>query len=126
MARAAALFFCDHVFVDPGSGKASLLGIFTEMRPTRYPSPFRNFAVFTMLRGEPGENGDLALRCVCVSTEEVILEQRRNLIFNEFKAIPFILQIGEFRFPQAGWYRFELEFADESIAENELYLNEVR
>jgi hypothetical protein len=125
MAEAATLLFCDHVYVDPGSGKPTLFGVFTELRPTKYPTPFRNFSVFAMLRGEPGENGTLSLECITATTEEVILESSKNLIFGRSEAIPFVFQIGEFRFPQAGWYRFRLEFDQESIAENLLYLHEV-
>jgi hypothetical protein len=125
MAEAAQLLFCDQVFVDPSSGKATLLGIFTELRPTRFPSPFRQFAVFTMLRGEPGENG--TLRCVCVSASngKILLQFEKNLIFGLQKAIPFVLQVGEFRFPEAGSYLFELYFSGAKIATNELLLHEV-
>src|SRR5882672_8200801 len=124
MAEAAALLFCDHAYVDPGSGKTTLLGIFTELRPTRYPTPFRHFVVYAMLRGEVGETGWLSFICRSANKDEELIRYRKNLIFASRKALPFIMQIGEFRFRRAGWYRFDLEFSGVNIASSLLYLHE--
>lgn len=126
MAEAAELLFCDQVYVDPGTGKVTLLGIFTQLRPTQFPSPFRDFVIFAMLRGDPGDSGLLRLTCMDAATEEILSQEETNQAFGIGRlTIPFVFRMGEFRFPRASWYLFRLEFAGENIAENMLYVLEV-
>ncbi len=127
MVEASPLLFCDLAYVEPVSSKTTLMGIFTGLRANRFPSPFRSFTVFAMVRGDPGENGSFGFACIDAETDEVLYQEpERYVIFTEgHETLPLTLPISEFRFPQQGWYRFVLTFAGETIAENKLFVREV-
>lgn len=114
---AVPLLLCHLVYEDPVSHNMTLLGMFTRLRATKFPTPYRDVSVYTLLSGDAGETGQLALRCIAESTKEVCAEETHRVQIGSEGKRHIHIRLGELRFPTPGVYRFELFFEGELIAE---------
>src|SRR5437660_9129399 len=106
MASAAAFLLCDFVWVDSISNNHTLLGVFTRLRASKFPTPFREISAFALLVGEPGEFGELALVCCVEDTGQVVYETGSRLAIGPEGKTQVHIGLGKFSFPQEGRYRF--------------------
>src|SRR5690349_6210646 len=123
MASAAALLLCDLVYADPRTGNVTLLGIFTDIRSSRFPAPARAISAYALLTGDPAESGELVLECVEEEDGSVHLResQRTQIGLNGKRHVH--IRFGEaFLFPRPGRDRFILSFDGEMVAEQTITL----
>ena len=114
------LLFCDQVYEDPSSHNVTLLGIFTELFSTKFPTPYRDFSIYALISGDVGEFTELTLSCVSESSrEELFNVTRRDQIGRNGKRQVHI-RIGELSFPEPGEYRFSILSDGEQIAVQKL------
>jgi hypothetical protein len=123
--RAVPLLLCHLVYEDPVSHNMTLLGMFTRLRATRFPTPYRDISVYTLLTGDPGELGQLALQCIAQATGQVCAEETQRIQIGGGGKRHIHIRLGEVRFPEPGVYRFVLFFEDEPIAEQTIDVGEV-
>ena len=76
---AVPLLLCHLVYEDPISHNMTLLGMFTRLRATKFPTPYRDVSVYTLLSGDAGETGQLAMRCIAEATDEVCAEEAQRI-----------------------------------------------
>jgi hypothetical protein len=117
---AAALTVCNAVYEDPVSHNVTLLGIFTALRVTVFPTPYRDISVYAILRGSPGETGELILSCTSVASGRECASERQRIQIGELGKRQVHIRLGEVRFPEAGHYLFSLAFEGMVIAEQDL------
>ena len=79
---------CYQVYVDPNSFNVTLFGIFTSLRATRFPTPSREYSVYALLEGEPGERGDLRLRCTDETTGAVLADHAQRTEIGALGKLP--------------------------------------
>lgn len=115
--QAASLLLCNYVYDDPISRNLTLLGIFTSLRATKFPTPYRSMMVYALLIGDPGESGELKLECVADATQAACGEDRLRVTIGEQGKRHIRLWLDGVRFPTRGLYHFRLSFDDEPIAE---------
>ena len=65
---ATGLLLCNAVYEDPSSHNVTLLGIFTELYSTKFPTPYRSINVYALLTGDIGEFTELTLTGVSETT----------------------------------------------------------
>src|SRR5947209_5375548 len=104
--RAQGLTLCDYVMREEGTGKMSLVGMFTRMRTTGFPSTPRPFCVFAALTDGLGE-GALELTVTNLRTDEEILALQRRIHFpTRFMDVQVLFRLNECSFPEEGIYLF--------------------
>ena len=118
-----SLLLCYQVYVDPVSFNVTLFGIFTSLRSTRFPTPSREYSVYALLQGEPGERGELRLECVDESTGAVLASHLQRAEIGALGKRHILAPLSEFRFPHPGVYRFALTFNDETIASQTIHVS---
>jgi hypothetical protein len=122
--HATPLLICDHVYEDPVSHNVTLLGIFTSLRATKFPSPFRVMSVYTQLEGDAGEFGDVTLRCESAADGRVIAEETYRVQIGVLGTRHVHIRLDDLRFPQPGPYRFSLVVDHEIIGERTILVTE--
>jgi hypothetical protein len=115
--RASNLLLCNYVYEDPLSFNVTLLGIFTSLRATRFPTPYRSMMAYTLLIGDPGQYGELRLQCISETTGEVCHEQSARVQIGVRGQWHVRFWLDEIQFPAPGQYRFLLMFENDEIAE---------
>jgi hypothetical protein len=126
MASAAALLLCDLVYSDHRTGNITLLGIFTAIRPSRFPSPTRAISAYALLEGTPAEPGELVLECVEEQTGQSQFRDSQRTQIGLNGKLHIHMRFGEaFSFPRPGRYLFTLTFNGELVAEQTIILQEV-
>jgi hypothetical protein len=118
--HAAALMICNAVYEDPSSHNVTLLGIFTALQVTRFPTPYRDISAYAILVGMPGETGELKLSCVSAGTGEECAQERQRVQIGEFGKRQVHIRLAEIRFPGPDDYLFSLAFEGVVIAEQEI------
>ena len=113
---ATSVLICYQVYVDPVSFNVTLFGIFTSLRATRFPTPAREYSVYALLQGEPGERGDLRLQCIDEATGAVLADHVQRVEMGSLGKRHVHAPLSEFRFPHLGAYRLTLTFNEEEIA----------
>lgn len=121
---AIPLLVCHAVFEDPTSHNITLLGMFTRLRGTKFPTPYRDLSVYTLLTGTPAEIGQLNLKCIRESTGDLCAEESRRIQFGMDGKRHVHIRVGEVRFPEPDGYCFRLFFDDRLIAEHSIYVVE--
>lgn len=112
------LLLCDLVWEDPQSHKHTLLGVFTGLTASRFPSPSRDFSLYALLRGRAGEFGELYLECLDDTTGAVVYaSDTRRIQLGMGGKHHLHVRVGEFRFPASGVYRFRLQCNGMTIGE---------
>ncbi len=102
----------------------TLLGIFTSLRATHFPTPYRSIMVYTLLSGDPGENGQLRLRCVSELTGEVSADESMRVQVGDQGMRQVRFWLDAVRFPESGPYRFTVTFEADVIAELTIHVQE--
>ena len=126
MATATPVLLCDLVHEDPRGHNVTLLGIFTDVRCSRFPSPSRLISAYALLDGDPGEVGEVTLACVEDATGDVQFEERQRIQIGSNGKRHVHIRCGEgFHFPRPGFYRFMLSFDGDPIGEQTLTVQEV-
>jgi hypothetical protein len=126
MATATSLLLCNLVYADPVSQDVTLLGVFTGLKATRFPTPARDFSVFALLVGEPEETGDLVLECREVSTGELCAEAKTRQQLGHGGKRQVHIRLGELTFPRPGSYEFALAFDGELLGQQTIVVSEAR
>ncbi len=122
--NSANLMLCNAVYEDPSSHNVTLLGIFTTLRATRFPTPYRDISVYAILKGLPGESGQLTLSCSSIATGLECAKERQRIQIGASGRRHVHVRLAEFRFPEPGEYVFSLIYDDLLIAEQELLVLE--
>ena len=116
---AGNLILCNAIYEDPLSHNVTLLGIFTAMRATRFPTPYRDISIYAILKGIRGQIGEISLACTSSVGCECARERHRVQI-GELGKRHVHIRLGELRFPEPGEYIFSLESDQQIIAQHEL------
>jgi hypothetical protein len=126
MATATPVLLCDLVYEDPVSRNITVLGMFTDLRCSRFPSPSRMFSAYALLDGDPGEIGEATLACVEDATGETRFVERQRVQIGSSGKRHIHIRCGEgFHFPRPGYYRFVLSFEGTAIGEQTIAVREV-
>jgi hypothetical protein len=126
MVTASPVLLCDLVYQDPVSRNVTLLGMFTDLRCSRFPSPSRLISAYALLTGDPGEMGQVTLTCIEDATGAVHLEERRRIQIGSNSKRHVHIPFGEgFHFPRPGFYRFVLSFEGNALGEQTITVQEV-
>lgn len=108
--RAAGLFFCEKLNVDPVRVQMKLTGLFRNLRFSTFPVAAPRFTVYAALYGGEGE-GTIELKCVRLATEEDIYGYQRWLRFPDAGfQVHLEIKITNCVFPVPGRYLFTLSF----------------
>jgi len=121
--RATSLLLCNHVYEDPDSHNVSILGVFTTLRSTKFPTPYRVINVYALLAGEPGEVGELVFQCES-DTGELIAEETRGVLLGSLGKRHLQVRLDELRFPEPGKYRFTLMAEGKIVGEQSFLVEE--
>jgi hypothetical protein len=124
--RALGLFVCDQVIFEVGTGKPSLIGIFTGISCSEFPSVPRPFDVYAALTDGQGE-GQFSLRVINLENELALADQSMTIAFPDpLQVVYFKFRFRQLSFPQAGFYVFELLAEDEPVCHQRIkvYLGE--
>ena len=113
--RATPLLICDQVYEDPVSHNVTLLGIFTTLRATRFPTPYRVMSVYTQLVGDTGEFGAVTLRCESTAKRHLLAAETYRVQIGTLGTRHVHIRVDDLRFPEPGHYRFSLQVDDETI-----------
>jgi hypothetical protein len=121
---AVPLLLCHLVYEDPVSHNVTLLGTFTRLRATKFPTPHRDVSVYTLLSGEAGETGLLTLQCLAEATGEIRAEESQRVEIGAGGKRHVHVRLGELCFPAPGVYRFVVLFEHELVAEQSMHVLE--
>jgi len=113
---ATGLLLCNAVYEDPSSHNVTLLGIFTELYSTKFPTPYRNISVYALLTGEVGEFTELTLACVSEMTQATVLSVSQRVQIGRNGKRQVHIRSGAMSFPEPGEYRFSLASDGEVVA----------
>ena len=122
--RATPLLICDQVYEDPVSHNVTLLGIFTTLRATKFPTPYRVMSVYTQLVGDAGEFGEVTLRCESTANGQVLAAETYRVQIGALGTRHVHIRLDDLRFPEPGQYRFSLHVEDETIGEQTILVTE--
>jgi hypothetical protein len=123
---ALTVLLCDEVYRDAATGKAFILGAFTEVRAKQFPAAHSKMVLYIELTGGRG-SVELNLRLVDVNEE-------REPLFNETGKLPFVdprsimaisFELQNVVFPGPGEYRFQVYCNNEPIMERRLLVRGV-
>jgi hypothetical protein len=103
-------------FEDPDSGNLAVLGIFTTLRATKFPTPYRVLSIYALLTGSPGETAELEFQCVSADGE-VLARETSRIVLGSLGKRHLNIRLDQLRFPEPGEYRFALSSEDEIIGE---------
>lgn len=112
---ALGLAICETIIVDSRTGNPSLIGIFTGRAVDKFPSEPIRFSVPAFLTGAAGE-GKIELRVIRLATGMQIYQQNGKVSFSDqTDIVNAFFHVRKIRFPQAGFYLFQLLIDDELV-----------
>lgn len=98
------LTLSDHVIVEEGTRKISIIGTFTRIVVGQTPSRPVPFCVFASLSDGLGE-GKIALRITRLQTDVVVYAQELPIRFStKLAEVQVLFRVNRCSFPDAGWY----------------------
>jgi hypothetical protein len=113
---ALGMTLCDHLIIEEGTGKASLIGCFGALAVSSGPSPPHSFWVYTDLTDGAGR-GVANLSISRLDTDEVIRRYVKVVDFNNrFAVIRCAIAVTNCRFPVSGKYLVTLDIDGELVA----------
>jgi hypothetical protein len=120
---ALAMIICDAIHVDPGTGKRTLLGLFSAVMSTEFPALVPAIAVHVALTECRGKFSVL-LQVVDANEErEPVGKLEGDVEFDDpLGILELDFRLGNLEFPEPGEYRFQLYVSDEPIIERWLLL----
>ena len=123
---ALSMILCDAIWVDPATGKQTILGVFTELGAREFPAIHPLLAVSVCLTDA---HGTIPVRLQLVDADEEeapLFVSEANYEFPDRRAIiNLVLHLTGLVFPCAGEYRFQLFANNEFVIERRLLLRQV-
>ena len=117
---ALAMVVSDAIWIDPGSGKKTILGTFSAVYGRQFPLRMDNFAVYLALTDARGMVG-LALRLIDVDElRQPVIEHTLNAEFTDPIAVLEGTVSMPVVFPEPGEYRLQLLADGELIIERRI------
>lgn len=105
---AQALLVCDHIIVEQGTNKKSLIGIFNTIASANFPMTHTRMSVFASLTNGRGSLPAM-LRFVRVSDEKEIFSHKGQVEFPDpNQVIELVFNLVNTPFEEPGLYTFEL------------------
>ncbi len=116
-----AMVVCDAIWVEPWTGKPSLLGLFSEIAIETFPAVYPSMAVYVCMTGAHGKV-PVELRLVDTDEEhQPLLRIEDELDFSDRRAImEWEVQMEDVEFPAPGNYRLQLFASGEFMLERRL------
>lgn len=110
-----AMVVCDHIWVDPGTGKETLLGLFSTIHARKFPARHGLLAVYVALTDGRGET-PVRLRLIDVDEEyDPLFDETGTIDFADPRMIfGMMFHAENLLFKEPGEYRFQL-FAHEEL-----------
>src|SRR5262249_28897426 len=113
---ALSLMLCDKVVFEQGTQKPYLLGVFTGVAKTRFPTDPQRFDIFAALTDARGDV-TIVLSVVQMDTDQEIYSRRLPVDFPDpLRVINLRIEVGELVYPAPGTYLFALTVGGEEIA----------
>jgi hypothetical protein len=116
------MIFCDGVILEQGTGKVTLVGTFSGLAATTFPSPPKDLHVYIQLTSF---HGDVTVRLACMRVDVAEPEEiaatthavhfRGKLIVEQLHFV-----WSQFQFPTPGEYAVQLWCQDQCLAERRL------
>ncbi len=124
---ALAMVICDAVWRDPATGKYFILGCFSAIGATAFPTVHPALAVYVAVTEGYGTVA-FALKLVDASTPPLVLhESRVEVDFTDPRAIAEIaVQVQNLSFAAPGDYRLQLHAGDAFLTERRIAVHAVR
>lgn len=114
------LILADAIWVDPGSGKRTILGTFSTIFAPRFPAVHHLMAIHCALTDGHG-NTEVVLKLVDMKNEESLFETKGMLEFKDPRMVAEIdFHLPNLVFPHEGEYRFQLFGNGEFLMERRL------
>jgi hypothetical protein len=114
---AIGLTLCDYALVEEGTKKVSLVGIFSGIRTTGFPSAPRTICVFAAFTDGLGE-AIMDLSISRLETDEELYTNQQPVHFpDRFQEVRVRFRVHEFSFPAPGAYLFSLLADGEMVAQ---------
>jgi hypothetical protein len=114
------LLLCDQVLFEQGTQKPTLVGIFTGIAVSQFPSPPHRFDVFAGLTDGVG-SGILDLVVTHLDTDQEIAAESMELSFPDpLRVINFRFRFRQLSFSVAGVYQFSLLMEGEQLAQRRI------
>jgi hypothetical protein len=116
------MLFCDSVIVDQATGKTTLVGTYSAVSATTFPSPPMDLHIYVQVTSFVGKTG---FRLACVEASATELEE----IFSASYPVRFRgklhveqlhLALRQFQFPRPSEYVFELWCEGQCLADRRL------
>jgi hypothetical protein len=116
------MLFCDSVIVDQATGKITLVGTYSAVSATSFPSPPMDIHIYVQVTSFIGKS---EFRLVCVEASAANLEE----VFSASYPVHFRgklhveqlhLALRQFQFPRPGEYVFELWCEGQCLADRRL------
>lgn len=117
-----AMVVCDDIHNDPWTGKRTILGVFTAVRPTSYPVVLPRFAVYLTLTECRGDV-PIRIRVIDVDEERTPVFDSGDLRVNGPNPVGIIevdVRINGAQIPAAGYYLVQLFSYSTPICERRL------
>jgi hypothetical protein len=123
---ALAMIICDAIWRDPGTGKLTILGVFSELGARNFPAVHPMLAVHVAPTDGQGKIA-VKLRLIDVDEEqEPLFETEQEFEFPDRRAIINMnLHMGGIAFPRAGEYRLQLFARNEFLMERRILVREL-
>jgi hypothetical protein len=127
-----AIITCDRAERDPKSGKLSLIGLFSAVGATAFPTQVEEMCLFVSFTSVRGGQSTVGLQLVCLDSEDtlddkiiaaggaLVKAESPNMIVES--AIP----LGSVVFPEPGDYEFRITCNGERIAYRPLTVKEIK
>lgn len=121
-----SLIVCDQIITDRMTGKQSLIGMFSRVHASRFPTSHPQLSVFVALTDGHGKS-ELMIRIVDTNDERPpIVEGKGTVDFKNPRAIANLaLQFHGLTFPEPGEYRVQIWSEGELLREARLELVKV-
>jgi hypothetical protein len=122
---ALGIMLCDQVLFEQGTQKPTLVGVFTGIGVTEFPSAPQRFDFFAALTDGLGQ-GDIDLVVDRLDPEERIAHHSLELSFPDpLHVINLRFRFRELSFPAAGSYVFALQVDGDEIAQRRVQVHQV-
>ena len=103
-----AMIICDAIHRDPATRKCYLLGTFSSIAATKFPTQHPQMAVYVALTDGRGKTL-LTIRLVSVDEDHILGEVKMEVEFADPRIVlDFTLTIANVTFPEPGEYRLQL------------------
>ena len=116
-----AMLVCDHVYIDPYTGKRSALGIFSTFFANAFPTPLPAFAVYAAITEC---HGPLALRMQVVDANEEyepLVHMKGDIpVSDPLAVLELNFAVAGMQIPRPGEYRVQLYAGDHPLIERRL------